>query len=841
MAVLISFIEAVAVHASAATADDVTASDNAADISSSAAQAVGHQSSANAAFDAAAHLSSVGASFETAAHQPSTSATSFESAAQHLSNGSTGFEVVARQLSTSGSPFGDSAHHYHVASGGSAPLDTTSGHVHDAALAPLASSNYSNDGNDSSPALADSDSFWFTADGPVHMRMDADQGLHSATDNFASASDVFADHSAPNDEVTFTSAEPSSFQYSGPSILDTAPGGASFQWADSIGGPTSTLSLANLAVGSSELNEIHQASSTQNIENNVFAIGGGNLKSEAATSAGSAQVLLQAWNGDLGTGYTSAGTASSGSSGSVPGVTSASNGQGLVINVVYDASVANAPPGFTQTIANVVSFYESQFSNPVTITIDVGYGEIDGQSMFPAALGESQAYMTSVSYAQLQSALVANANGIGDTAAAASLAAMSPVDGQYWIPTAEAQSLGIASSGGLDGYAGFTNVPYLDYNVGNDSGTVPVSQYDFFGVVAHEFSEIMGRQMMDGASFAGSPGYTALDLFHYSAPGIPDFSGTTPGYFSPNGGFTNLGSFNTDPYGDFGDWANSVGNNAFLAYTNPGALNPVTASDVTVMNLLGWDSASQPTSGIVTAPPAHGYDSLGAIVSVSATNGVLANVTDSNPNDLLTVSAVNGSAANVGASISGIFGVLTLYANGSYIYFNTNPGGVTDVGGVAEDTFNFTVSNDQGTTANSTLTVLVTAPNETLINGAPNSTIEAGSGPTVLDGGAGDMTAVAGSGHQWLYGGPGDDLFGGRGHDNFMFAPNFGKETIENFHPKHDVISLPSSLFANFAAVEADLQSSGANTVITLDVNDTITLANVSAAHLHAHNFHFII
>ena len=107
----------------------------------------------------------------------------------------------------------------------------------------------------------------------------------------------------------------------------------------------------------------------------------------------------------------------------------------------------------------------------------------------------------------------------------------------------------------------------LDYDVSNSGGSVPVSQYDFFGVVAHEFSEIMGRQMMDGEDFAGAPGYTALDLFHYSAPGIPDFSGTTPGYFSPNGGFTNLGNFNTDHYGDFGDWAGNVGNNAYLAYS----------------------------------------------------------------------------------------------------------------------------------------------------------------------------------------------------------------------------------------------------------------------------------
>ena len=129
----------------------------------------------------------------------------------------------------------------------------------------------------------------------------------------------------------------------------------------------------------------------------------------------------------IGSGYTNATTAGTGTGGSsgVLGVPNAGEGQGLVINVVYDASVANAPAGFTQTVANVVAFYESHFSNPVTITIDVGYGEIDGQALQAFALGESQAYMTSVSYAQLQNALVNNANAIGDSAAAASLAATS--------------------------------------------------------------------------------------------------------------------------------------------------------------------------------------------------------------------------------------------------------------------------------------------------------------------------------------------------------------------------------------------------------------------------------
>jgi hypothetical protein len=100
--------------------------------------------------------------------------------------------------------------------------------------------------------------------------------------------------------------------------------------------------------------------------------------------------------------------------------------------------------------------------------------------------------------------------------------------------------------------------------------------------VAHEFSEVMGRQMMDGADFVGAAGYEPLDLFHYSAPGVRDFSGTTAGYISPNGGVTNLDNLNTNPNGDFGDWAASAGNDSYQAYSNPGTLNPVTASDITV-------------------------------------------------------------------------------------------------------------------------------------------------------------------------------------------------------------------------------------------------------------------
>jgi len=121
----------------------------------------------------------------------------------------------------------------------------------------------------------------------------------------------------------------------------------------------------------------------------------GDLGSFSASSAGS---------GGTGSESGSGGTLVSGSSGS----------SGLVININWDASCANAPAGFQAGVESVVSYFESHFSNPITITIDVGYGEVAGQSLGIGALAESETVLTSVSYSALEAALVTNANAIGD-------------------------------------------------------------------------------------------------------------------------------------------------------------------------------------------------------------------------------------------------------------------------------------------------------------------------------------------------------------------------------------------------------------------------------------------
>ena len=237
----------------------------------------------------------------------------------------------------------------------------------------------------------------------------------------------------------------------------------------------------------------------------------------------------------------------------------------MILNLVYDASMSSAPVGFTAVLDSIVSFFQTNFKDPVTVNIAVGYGEVNGQALSQAeldegpsgsplsagALGSSVSYLTSVSYSQIRTALAADASSSDDASAVGSLPVSDPTDGGvYWMTTAEAKALGLRpASSHLDGYVGFSSSYPFDYD---NSNGVSAGQYDFFGVVAHEITEVMGRQVMVGQSLGSTPNsYEPMDLFHFSAPGVHDFLGAQSGYFSPDDGATNLDSFNTNPGGDF--------------------------------------------------------------------------------------------------------------------------------------------------------------------------------------------------------------------------------------------------------------------------------------------------
>jgi len=124
----------------------------------------------------------------------------------------------------------------------------------------------------------------------------------------------------------------------------------------------------------------------------------------------------------------------------------------------------------------------------------------------------------------------------------------------------------------------------FDYDRSNGIAT---NQYDFIGTVAHELSEVMGRNLEDNTLFIGSnPSVTPLDLFHYSAANTRSFA--LGGYFSFDDGVTHLDPFNfLNDGSDPGDWAPGAGNDSFLNESGSGVYNNISITDLRLMDVRG--------------------------------------------------------------------------------------------------------------------------------------------------------------------------------------------------------------------------------------------------------------
>jgi len=77
---------------------------------------------------------------------------------------------------------------------------------------------------------------------------------------------------------------------------------------------------------------------------------------------------------------------------------------------------------------------------------------------------------------------------------------------------------------------------------------------------------------------------------------------------------------------------------------------------------------------------------------------------------------------------------------------------------------------------------------------------------------------------------------GGPGNDSFVFQPGIGADTITNFNPQSDSIDL--NHFSNIQSMQqlASLITSDSHgdAMIDLGHNDSITLAGMTPAQLHA-------
>lgn len=230
----------------------------------------------------------------------------------------------------------------------------------------------------------------------------------------------------------------------------------------------------------------------------------------------------------------------------------------------------------------------------------------------------------------------------------------------------------------------------------------------------------------------------------------------------------------------------------------------------------------------------------GKTVSADAAHGVLANDSDPDIHDHLSVSAVNGSLANVGHGIYGSYGLLTLNADGSYVYSADQ--GSLPAKIVAQDNFTYSVSDGHGGSATSALIVLLFNPSMVYQGGANTTLASNGLAPNVLDGSAGNDILIGSTNPDVLVGGNGDALTGGGGPDTFVFRPNFGTNTITDFNVNNSAIQFDKSIFASISDVLAHTSNSAQGAIISDAHGDTVTLTGVTLAQLQAHqsDFHLV-
>jgi hypothetical protein len=263
----------------------------------------------------------------------------------------------------------------------------------------------------------------------------------------------------------------------------------------------------------------------------------------------------------------------------------------LAFNLTYDTSTTSAPSGFFTAFNNAISFYEAEFSDPITINLHVGWGEINGNPLSPGDIGQSLTSQLGLfTYAQVRTALVNDAKSADDATAIAHLPSADPTGGASFVMSgAEARALGLLAGNapGIDGWVGFRNTAPYTFDPNNRA---VAGEYDFIGLASHEITEIMGRYGL-GQNGASSGRYSPIDLFRYSSPGVLDLVPANNAYFSIDGGATAINVFNGTGGGDLSDWK-GLTTDSYNASLTLGQKLDATPGDITEMDVIGYNRAT---------------------------------------------------------------------------------------------------------------------------------------------------------------------------------------------------------------------------------------------------------
>ncbi len=323
--------------------------------------------------------------------------------------------------------------------------------------------------------------------------------------------------------------------------------------------------------------------------------------------------------------------------------------EALTFNVTFDATTAGAPSGFFSAFRAAIDLFQTNYDDPITINLQVGWGKINGQNLSPGNLGQSSTFQPAFyQYSQIRTALMNDARSAEDAEAVMNLSSTDPTGGaQFTMANAEAKALGLlaANAPGLDGFVGFSTNAVYNFDVHNRA--VP-GQYDFFGLACHEISEAMGRYGL-GQNGASSGRYGPIDLFRYLSPGVLDLAPANGAYFSIDGGNSLLDTFNGIGGGDLSDWSGQT-LDSFNHSLAQGQRLDVSAADLIVMDVIGYNRVFTPPTLQVARSGLNLMISWSSTLSnfILQTNSDLATTNWSPAN--LSVSTANGT--NYSATIS---------------------------------------------------------------------------------------------------------------------------------------------------------------------------------------------
>lgn len=214
----------------------------------------------------------------------------------------------------------------------------------------------------------------------------------------------------------------------------------------------------------------------------------------------------------------------------------------------------------------------------INITVDaVTSPKVFGKS-FPAAV--------SISYGDLYDQVTAYASTQNDAIAigpGGSMTATDPTNGlgKWQLTRAQAKALGHIPDDMKDDGGTTFGVK----NAFTFSGPIAFGTFDFRGIAAHEISEVMGRT---GASGSNNT-FSLIDIFSYTGPGMKSLGGGAGNFFSIDNGVTLLKEFNDAAANGFDtrDWAGGT-NDAFNQFESSDVVNPVSAVDLQVMDVIGY-------------------------------------------------------------------------------------------------------------------------------------------------------------------------------------------------------------------------------------------------------------